>query len=168
MNMILHQMSFDNFYAFITTQTSEYFSQTTSILIIDDFSSILRCEDNVVEHNHFVCDKLYAFCAILFSSRFTIGLNTFIVSRLEFFMYERLVFAQPLSGDNKSLDYGNNAHQITNRKCKKQKRTHKYSPSVARRIAQQPILSRFLIIFHRNQPHHKSDHPQSILFLLGL
>ncbi|CYT78507.1 Uncharacterised protein [Streptococcus suis] len=85
MNMIRHQMSFDNFYAFITTQMSEYFSQTTSILIIDDFSSILRCEDNVVEHNHFICDKLCAFCAILFSSRFTIGLNTFIVSRLEFF-----------------------------------------------------------------------------------
>ncbi|MDW8640262.1 hypothetical protein Q7V69_09185, partial [Streptococcus suis] len=41
-----------------------------------------------------------------------------------FFMYERLVFAQPLSGDNnKSLDYGVNAHQITNRKCKKQKCT---------------------------------------------
>lgn len=80
-------MSFDNFYTFITTQTSKYLSKTTSILIIDDFSSILRCEDNVVEHNHFVCDKLCAFCAILFSSRFTIGLNTFIVSRLEFFWY---------------------------------------------------------------------------------
>ena len=80
-------MSFDNFYTFITTQMSEYFSQTTSILIIDDFSSILRGEDNVVEHSHFVCDKLCAFCAIFFSFRFTIGLNTFIVSRLEFFWY---------------------------------------------------------------------------------
>ncbi|ELU65060.1 hypothetical protein PNI0006_02285 [Streptococcus pneumoniae PNI0006] len=27
------------------------------------------------------------FCAIFFSFRFTIGLNTFIVSRLEFFWY---------------------------------------------------------------------------------
>ena len=63
MNMVWHQMSFDNFYAFITTQTSEYFSQTTSLLIIDDFSSILRGEDNVAEHSHFVCDKLCAFCA---------------------------------------------------------------------------------------------------------
>ena len=36
-------------------------------------------------HIHFVCDKLCAFCAIFFSFRFTIGLNTFIVSRLEFF-----------------------------------------------------------------------------------
>ena len=36
-------------------------------------------------HIHFVCDKLCAFCAIFFSFRFTIGLNTLIVSRLEFF-----------------------------------------------------------------------------------
>ena len=63
----------------------EYFSQTASILIIDHFSSILRGEHNVIEQCHFVCDKLCAFCAIFFSFRFTIGLNTFIVSRLEFF-----------------------------------------------------------------------------------
>lgn len=32
-------------------------------------------------HIHFVCDKLCAFCAILFSFRFTLGLNTFIGKR---------------------------------------------------------------------------------------
>ncbi len=63
----------------------KYFAQTASILIINDFSSILRGEHNVIEHIDFVCDKLCAFCAIFFSFRFTIGLNTFIVSRLEFF-----------------------------------------------------------------------------------
>ena len=41
-------------------------------------------------HIHFVCDKLCAFCAIFFSFRFTIGLNTFIVSRLEFLGYNRI------------------------------------------------------------------------------
>ena len=60
MNMVWHQMTFDYFNTFITTQSSKYFSQTTSILIIDNFSSILRGEDNVVEHSHFVCDKLCA------------------------------------------------------------------------------------------------------------
>ena len=54
-------------------------------MIIDDFSSILRGEHKVIEHIHFVCDKLCAFCAIFCSFRFTIGLNTFIVSRLEIF-----------------------------------------------------------------------------------
>ena len=45
---------------------------------------------------HFVCDKLCAFCAIFFSFRFTIGFNTFIVSRLEFFC---IIFdAHPHSG----------------------------------------------------------------------
>ena len=54
-------------------------------MIIDYFSSILRDEHNVIEQCHFVCDKLCAFCAIFFFFCFTIGLNTFIVSRLEFF-----------------------------------------------------------------------------------
>ena len=36
---------------------------------------------------HFVCDKLWDFCAMFLSFRFTIGLNTFIVKRLEFFGY---------------------------------------------------------------------------------
>ena len=80
-------MTFYNLNTFITAQTMKYFSQTTSILIINDFSSILRGEHNVMEHIHFVCDKLWDFCAMVFSFRFTIGLNTFIVSRLEFFWY---------------------------------------------------------------------------------
>ena len=51
-------VTIDNFNSFITTQAMKYFSQTTSILIIDDFSSILRGEHNVIEQCHFVCDKL--------------------------------------------------------------------------------------------------------------
>ena len=39
----------------------------------------------MIEQCHFVYDKLWAFCAIFFSFRFIISLNTFIVSRLEFF-----------------------------------------------------------------------------------
>ena len=83
--MVWHQMTFDDFYSFIAAQSSKYSSQTSPILIIDDFSSILRCEHKVIEHIHFVCDKLCAFCASFCSFRFTIGLNTFIVSCLEIF-----------------------------------------------------------------------------------
>ena len=67
-------------------------------MIIDYFSSILRSDHNVVEHTHFVCDKLCAFWAILFSFRFTIGLNTFIVARLEFFWYNRRLRTRIASG----------------------------------------------------------------------
>ena len=48
MDMIRHQVAFYDFRPFIRTELLQYIPQVLLVLIVNDFSSILRCEDNVI------------------------------------------------------------------------------------------------------------------------
>ena len=48
MDMIRHQMPFNNFYTFVTAQLLYYLSDILFILIINYFSSILWSEDDMI------------------------------------------------------------------------------------------------------------------------
>ena len=48
MHMVRHQMTFQNFYTFIFAKQLNNFTQALSLLIVNDFSSILRRENNVI------------------------------------------------------------------------------------------------------------------------
>lgn len=48
MHMVRHQMTFQNFYTFIFAKQLNNFTQALSVLIVNDFSSILRRENNVI------------------------------------------------------------------------------------------------------------------------
>ena len=72
-------MSFNNFNAFITAQLLYNISNILFVLIVNYFSSILRCEDDMNLHIHFVCASEYSFFAINYLSFLQYSLNNFIV-----------------------------------------------------------------------------------------
>lgn len=66
MNMVAHQMPFYNFYPLVSTQGSQYFSYVISQLIVDHFSSILWCEDDVIfAHPLRMCQRVCFLCHFL-------------------------------------------------------------------------------------------------------
>ena len=87
MDMVWHQMSFNYFNTFITTQLFYNISDVCLVLIINYFSSILWCEDDMILHIHFVCASEYSFFAINYLSFLQYSLNNFIVHGKVIFLY---------------------------------------------------------------------------------
>ena len=60
MDMIRHQMPFNNFYTFVTAQLLYYLSDILFILIINYFSSILWSEDDMIfAHPFCMCECMF-------------------------------------------------------------------------------------------------------------
>ena len=60
--MVWHHVTLKYFHSFVPAQCFYYLFQTFSILIIDDFSSILRCEHNMIFTGPFRMGQPIYFC----------------------------------------------------------------------------------------------------------